>query len=473
MIANPARTAKQYRTIRKRLSSIRPSPENALIYDGIDPDDGAHPDNARLDQSIRAAGLHEPLIVTADGYLVSGHRRYGSLKRIGQVTAPCRVLDLRRDSMTRDEFLALLRDHNRQRYKSVAEQVRETMVDLDPEEAIGNLRRLRDKSVNGYKVEEVEAIEIEGATRRHGISKAKADHVKFIKKVLFEDRCKYWPLTVRGVHYALLNYEFMRNLTRGLRYANDDKSYQRTSDLLTRLRLNGAIPWGALDDTTRPLTEFRAFGDVRQFIRQECDSLLGGYWRDLLQTQPNHVEIVCEKNTVYHMVLEVSKKYQIPTMSGRGFASIDPWHDLHERFTVSGKERLVVIILSDFDPEGEKIPHVCGRTLRDDFGLREFEIIKAGVTREQIEKYNLPEQNFAKEDSSNYDWFLARNGGDQSVYELEALDPEAMIQDLENVVISVLDMDLFNLEAQREQEEAVYLEAARRQLANALRGIDK
>ncbi|MBW3600832.1 MAG: ParB N-terminal domain-containing protein, partial [Planctomycetes bacterium] len=138
-LRSPAKSG-GYKTIRKRLSSIQPSPENALIYDGIDPDDGDHPDNARLDQSIRAAGLHEPLIVTADGYLVSGHRRYGSLKRIGQVVVPCRVLDLRRDSMTRDEFLALLRDHNRQRYKSVAEQVRETMVDIDPEEALANLR---------------------------------------------------------------------------------------------------------------------------------------------------------------------------------------------------------------------------------------------------------------------------------------------------------------------------------------------
>ena len=76
----------------------------------------------------------------------------------------------------------------------------------------------------------------------------------------------------------------------------------------------------------------------------------------LLQTQPNHIEMLVEKNTVYHMVLRVTEKYQIPTSSGRGFNSIDPWHDLYQRYIDSGKQRLIVIVLSDLDPEGEMIP---------------------------------------------------------------------------------------------------------------------
>jgi hypothetical protein len=221
--------------------------------------------------------------------------------------------------------------------------------------------------------------------------------------------------------------------------------------------------------------EFRAFKNVRQFIRQEMGNLFAGYWRDLLQTQPNHVEVVCEKNTVYHMVLRVTEKYQIPTMSGRGFNSIDPWHDLYQRFSDSGKERLIVIVLSDFDPEGEQIVQVGGRTLRDDFFVAEEDlvIIKAGVTREQIQRYNLAPQNFAKEGSSNRDWFVERNGGDDTVWELEALHPEAMANDLEKVVQGVIDLDLFNREAAIEQEEAVYLEAARKKAIPALAGLAK
>jgi hypothetical protein len=457
-----------YRTVRKRLASIKPSPENLKLYAPIDPDD---PELVKLADSIAKNGLREPLIVTEDGWLVSGHRRHAALKRIGQIVAPCRVLPVRRDEMTTDEFVVLLREHNLQRHKSVAEQVRETLVDIDPEQAQANLRNLRDKSVYGYAFNGVPTLKIEGEKVRHAVSGQKADHVKYIKQVVFTDRRKYWPLSVRAVHYALLNYKFLRNIPRKLKYANDDESYQATCNLITRLRLNGVLPWESFDDGTRPITTPRPFEDVREFIGQCYHDLFVGYWRDLLQTQPNHVEVVCEKNTVYHMVLSVTEDFQLPTSSGRGFNSIDPWHDLVQRYRQSGKQGLIVIVLSDFDPEGEMIPQVGGRTLRDDFGVENPTIIKAGVTREQIEQHHLPKQNFAKETSSNFDWFVKRNDGDDSVYELEALDPQVMLDDLKAVITSTLDMNLFNAEARREQDEAAHLEAARKVAREALKGL--
>jgi hypothetical protein len=90
---------------------------------------------------------------------------------------------------------------------------------------------------------------------------------------------------------------------------------------------------------------------------------------------------------------------------------------------------------------------------------------------EQIAKYNLPPQNFAKETSSNYDWFVERKGGRDTVYELEALNPEDMLRDLETVIQSVLDSDLFNREVKAEREESVYLEAARKRAGAALKGL--
>lgn len=458
-----------YRTVRKRLSSIKPSPENGDLYR----DPTADPDIAALAESIEKRGLQEPLILTADNFIISGHRRYTAMKLNGQVIAPCRVAPVRRADMSTDEFVALLREHNRQRRKSVTEQMREAMLDQDPIGAYATLRDRRQQARHGADYAGIDTLEIEGKKRRHVISGQKADHVKYVRKVIFEDRRQYWPLSVRGVHYALLNYKFLRNIPRMLKYRNDDKSYQATSDLLTRMRLKGNIPWSALDDGTRPIKEHHPFSDVESFVRQETESLFAGYWRDLLQTQECHVEVLCEKNTIYHMVQRVTEKYQIPTSSGRGFNSIDPWHDLVVRYRNSSKERLVVIVLSDYDPEGEMIPQVGGRTLRDDFGLGklEFDIVKAGVTRQQIEENDLPTMNFAKETSSNFDWFVARNDGDESVYELEALEPEVMMNDLDAVIRSVLDIDAYNAEIETEQDEAVYLENAQEIARDALKGL--
>jgi hypothetical protein len=468
------------RTVRKRVSSLKPSPENEQLYRPADQD----PDILALAESIKRYGLQEPLIVTVDNYIVSGHRRHAALLHIGRAWVECRVLSVRRDSMTADEYLALLREHNRQRDKSVAEKIRETLVDIDQDDAWANLCDLRDKSINAPYRNGAYPITVEGRKRRYEISDDKAEHVKYALQVINERR-PYWPLSVRGVHYPLLNFRFVRGYLwphrdkpghgtkQTLYYQNDDGSYDATSDLLTRLRLNGIVPWEALHDPTRPKELPRPFRNVQEFLRQEAETLFDGYWRDLVQTQSNYVCCLVEKNTVYHMALQVTAKYQLPTFSARGLDSIDSLHDIYEDYLASGKRGLELIVLSDYDPEGELIPHDAGRRLRDDFGVHEddLRVHKAGVTREQIERYGLPPQLFAKEKSSNRAWFVDRNGGDDTVWELESLDPPIMLADLEEKIQAVLDMELFNREAAAEQEEARPIEAARRAVRESLRGL--
>lgn len=459
------------RFVRKRVASLHPSPENELLYKEPDYSD---PEIRKLASAIMKNGC-DALTVTEDNYVVSGHRRLMALEWNEQEFVRCRVLPFRRDSLSTDEYVKLLRSYNHQRHKSVAEQVKEELLDTDPVAAHKELCDLRDKSIYADATNGVQKLKIEGTKKRYGISSQKADHVKYVKKVVFEDRKPYWPLSVRAVHYALLNYQFYRNIPRELSYKNDDKSYDSTSELITRLRLEEEIPWEAFDDMTRPFKEFRAFTNLPEFVRQERTNLFSGYWRDLMQTQPNHIEVLCEKNTIYHMVTGVTRKYLISTSSGRGFNSIDPWHDLFERYEDSEKKRLIVIVLSDYDPEGEMIPQVGGRTLRDDFLVMssDLTIIKAGVTREQIERYNLPKQNFAKESSSNHKWFVDRNGGDDSVYELEALDPADMLRDFETVIMSVIDIDLFNREVEIERQESAEVLAIRKKMIEAMKGISE
>lgn len=458
----------RYRTVRKRISTLDHPTENWLLYRQPDPDDD---DMLLLREDLDKRGLQDPLVVTEDGFVVSGNRRMMALRANGQQFARCRVIQgLYWFELSRDERLALLRKNNLQRSKSIEEQIRETMIDVSG--AYEDLQDRRNRQVNGYREGQAAPLVIEGVKRRWGISPAKKDHWDRIKTIV-DERRKYWPLSVRGVHYPLLNEAFFRNTRKNIVYRNDRQSYAATSDLITRMRLRGDLPWEAFADPTRPVEQFRAFHDVREFVRQEAERLFDGYWRDLLQTQPNYVECLVEKNTVYHMALQVTRKFQIPTISGRGFTSIDPWHELYQRYRASGKERLIVIVLSDFDPEGEMIPQVGGRTLRDDFGVDDFDIVKAGVSRQQVDRYQLAPQNFAKETSSNHDWFVERNGGENAVFELEALRPEDMLNDLESSITSVLDMELFNLEAQREKDEADYLKAARLEAKKALDGIGR
>ena len=147
-----------------------------------------------------------------------------------------------------------------------------------------------------------------------------------------------------------------------------------------------------------------AFGpcssDTRGFIRKKLDAMFKGYWRNLMQSQPNHVEILGEKNTVGSILRPVALEYTIPLTIGRGYCSLPPRHAMAERFRASGKEKLILLVVSDFDPEGEDIAHSLARSLRDDFGIDTIHAVKIALTAKQVAAHKLPPMMKAKRKSS-------------------------------------------------------------------------
>jgi hypothetical protein len=77
-----------------------------------------------------------------------------------------------------------------------------------------------------------------------------------------------------------------------------------------------------------------------------------------MQSQPNHSEIIGEKNTIGSIIRPVAAEYCIPMTLGRGYCSLPPRHEMAKRFQRSGKEKLLILILSDFDPDGETVSNL-------------------------------------------------------------------------------------------------------------------
>lgn len=69
------------------VADIRPSPENDDVYGEVKHDEHM----VALIDSIRPRGLEEPIIVSADGYIISGHRRFFAIKEIRSETVPIHV----------------------------------------------------------------------------------------------------------------------------------------------------------------------------------------------------------------------------------------------------------------------------------------------------------------------------------------------------------------------------------------------
>lgn len=443
------------------LADLMPSPENDTLYKPIDP---SAADIIALADSIKHEGVLEPLAVTMDGYIVSGHRRYAAAKRAGIETVPCRVLDVCRcDDI--DAHISRLREYNRQRVKTHAEAIRESVIDADPEEAYASLIEHR-QAQHASDIEATEVV-ITGHAQRAAISDAKQPFLEAIQRIVNGWR-QYWPLSVRQVHYALQNAPPLCHASKpGSTYRNDEKSYNNLIDLLTRAREARLISRQAIDDDTRPVFQWDVFGDVGGFARRELDQMFKGYWRDLMQSQPDHIEIVGEKNTVLPILKPVAMQYTIPLTIGRGYMTMPPRDKIARRFQKSGKDRLVLLVASDFDPEGEDIPHSLARLLRDENGIEDIQAYKVALTAEQVATLDLPPASKAKRTSSRYKQFVERHDAD-NVYELEAMKPEQLRDALRRAIDSVLDIAAFNAEVDAEKQDAARLENLRRYAHEAI-----
>lgn len=443
----------------RRVDEIKPSALNDELYKPVDPDD---PQTISLADSIEKYGIIEPIVITLDDVIISGHRRYAAAQLADFPVVPVRIESIRSDD---PEFLQLLREYNRQREKSLDERLREEIVSLSSEEAHERLVTHRKAAATVS----AETVTLGECRARKGISDAKLPMTTAIKRIL-EERRQFWPVSDRAIHYALLNIRPLKHASKpDSTYDNTVKSYKSCVDLLTRMRLDGSIPMEAIADETRPVVLWKTHETVGQFVEQELEQFAKNYWRDLMRSQPLHVEILVEKNTVEPIVRSVASRYTIPMTSGRGYCSIPPRHAMAQRFRKSGKERMALIVASDFDPEGESICESFARSMRDDFDV-EIVAIKAALTYQQTQELELPPALEAKESSSRFSGFVERYGNE--VYELEALDPEKLQELVDEAIRSVINIDLFNREVATEASDAAWLDVKRRRLLAAMAEVN-
>ena len=219
---------------------MRESEENRRLYDLP-----SESDIKELAESIKKRGLlHEP-VITEDRVIISGHRRVLACLRLGRDSVRCKVESITYNRNTK-RFLKMLREANRQRVKKVSEVIKEEVVDASDNEK--DFHRELD-CIESSSIA-IDALEIQGEKRRFEI-KGNRPLLDAAVKVINELR-DYWLLSVRQIHYKLLNDPPLKNRNDpDSRYKNDLHSYHTLTNVLTRGRLSGLIPWEAIGDETR------------------------------------------------------------------------------------------------------------------------------------------------------------------------------------------------------------------------------
>jgi hypothetical protein len=240
------------------------------------------------------------------------------------------------------------------------------------------------------------------------------------------------PMTVRQVYYQLVARQLIDN-NRG--------QYQAVSDMLVKLRQDGAVPWEWVEDRNRRPRTVPMWDDLGDFIT----AVRASYRRDVWQDQPAYLEVWLEKDALSGIFEDVLRRYGVTLNVGRGYDGWDSIHNAAERWGEG--DDVTVLYFGDFDPSGEDMV----RSLRERLGFFDCapEIVKCALTLDDVRRYNLP-PDFTKATDSRRAAFVAR-WGDVSV-ELDAL-PGAVLR--ERLVTEVeARMDLDALATTREEEHA-------------------
>lgn len=444
------------------LKKLRPAKLNGVIYKPLTVE---CPRVRELAEKIGRDGLLEPIVYTIDHVILSGHTRRLACQLAGLKQVPARQFPI---LSTDPRFPELLVMFNDQRVKTTDELFREALAGTDADDAYAELLNYRRERTDAATAT-AEEMSFGPARRRHGVSDEKRPFLDAI--LLIVEKLKlYWPLSNRQVHYQLLNEPPLRNTRSRIRYANDLRSYHDLNDILTRARFTGLIPWQAISDATRPSTIWSCHANTKTFIDKQVNDFMAGYNRDLLVSQPCYVELVCEKLTVVNVIRPIAAEYCVPYTVGRGYGSVDSRRKLFERFQRSGKDRLVLVVLSDHDPEGEDIARLTPRSMRDEFGVTDVVAVRAALSPEQVRELELSPKMTAKAKSSRRKGFVEQHG--EHVYELEAVEPSELQSLLRTAIESVLDMDLFQQEQEYERRDAAELAAIRHRVRETLTGID-
>jgi len=249
-------------------------------------------------------------------------------------------------------------------------------------------------------------------------------------------------LTLRQIFYRLVSKHTMPNTI---------NSYKYLSKILVSARLDGAVPFDAIEDRTRKFVG----GDVSLYTpKAHYDGWLKAFREcheshelPMWLNQDTLVEVWCEKEALSGLFGEITHDRNVTLATCRGYPSLTFMHQAAMRLE-DIDENIVILYFGDYDPSGEDIYRHIQDTFKT-FGIdAEFE--KVAITTEQITRYDIPPMPAKKSDARAAN-FIAEHG-DISV-ELDAIEPNALQGIIATSIDKHFDDDEYDKTVKRQDQE--------------------
>ena len=219
----------------------------------------------------------------------------------------------------------------------------------------------------------------------------------------------YGTMTVRQVYYQIVPYGF---------------NYRQVAYALTIAREKGLIDLDRIIDRSRPSYGLDTWYGPHEVFKYMSETYKLDYWAD----SPYRVEIWSEKDALSAVISEEAEKYRVPVRVTRGFLSTSNKHAWSD-------ENKVILYFGDFDPSGLCIDFNLGDSILLDYA----ELHRIALTKEMVEKYDLPYVKVKNDDPRAPEY--KKLYGDKG-YELDALNPNLLRQLVRTSIEGYVNFDI-------------------------------
>lgn len=202
-----------------------------------------------------------------------------------------------------------------------------------------------------------------------------------LQKQMFDVLAADHPQSVRHVFYRMTDPRLPEPVEKS------ERGYVTVQRQLTNMRRDRSIPYSWLSDATRAgyfVTTYDHPADALEATAQL-------YRRNVWASTPCYVEVWCESRSIAGVIQPVTTRYAVPLYPAGGFASLSLLYEASEYIRVVADARPVrILYIGDFDPAGVLIDKTIEAELRAHLPDHEIELVRLGITAEQIEVMGLP-----------------------------------------------------------------------------------
>lgn len=244
-----------------------------------------------------------------------------------------------------------------------------------------------------------------------------------------------YDLSLRQLYYQFVRRNWI---------VNCEASYKNLGNVINDARLTGLLDWKYIKDrgrTTETNSHWKSPAEIMQAVAEQ-------FKIDTWKYQPNHVEVLVEKQALEGILEPVCKRLDVGFTANKGYSSVSSMFEIGQRLKgkMYDEKHVHILYLGDHDPSGIDMTRDVEKRLMllseaEKWGMEDqFHMHRLALNMDQVEQYNPPE-NPAKVTDSRYEKYMEEFG--EASWELDALEPSVLAGLVTDKVIALRSEDVY------------------------------